>query len=373
MNAFDAAFSNFADFLDEELIGKMMDLPVSQEEDVITTDIFARVAGIQLVDKYQAYQVLDDKWTGIAGDLEMIQTEGFAATKQVNPNMVIKKVNGKEEEVQDGWVGHIIPFELVQFSLLRKEYDAVKAKEAHAAEIDAEIAEIIDTIPEDDKGDYLNDDNTAFVAKEFAAKLKEIYDDIDSPELSGLAGYGALLDEKAGKAAKLTYISEHTEVDWAAVDGSAPYAKGKVNDRMKELRSVYEFPEESLEAKLIAANKLLDEQKTLKHEAKEMAAELHLLTKKTIEELTDEQAINLLRVKWIVPLYGAISYIPYEVVAGFVKSVELLSNKYAVTYKDIGEKISEAEKSLCDMIAGLTGNDYDMQGLAEFRTLLGGE
>ena len=256
---------------------------------------------------------------------------------------------------------------------MRKEYDAVKAKEARATEIDTEISEIIDSIPEDDKGDFLNDDNTAFVAKEFAAKLKEIYSDIDSPELSGLAGYVMLLDERAGKAAKLTYISEHAEVDWTAVDGSAPYTKGKVNDRMKELRSAYEFPEDSLEAKLVSASKLLDKQKAVKKEAKEMAAALHLLTKKTIEELTDEQAIDLLRLKWIEPLYAAISYIPYEVVAGLVKSVELLSQKYAVTYKDIGEKISDAEKSLCDMIGELTGNDYDVQGLAEFRKLLGGE
>ena len=46
----------------------------------------------------------------IAIDLEIIQTEGFAATKQVDPNMVLKK----DAEVQDGWVGHVLPFELMQ-------------------------------------------------------------------------------------------------------------------------------------------------------------------------------------------------------------------------------------------------------------------
>ena len=53
---------------------------------------------IALVDEYEAYQLLDDNWTGIAGDLEMIQTEGFAATKKVDPRMVMKK----DVEVQDG-------------------------------------------------------------------------------------------------------------------------------------------------------------------------------------------------------------------------------------------------------------------------------
>ena len=55
---------------------------------------------------------------------------------------------------------------------------------------------------EGDRGAFLNEDNTAFVAKEFAAKLAEIYGDVSSPELDGLQGYLELLDAKAGKARK---------------------------------------------------------------------------------------------------------------------------------------------------------------------------
>ena len=43
--------------------------------------------------------MLDDDWTKIAVDLEIIQTEGFEATKRVDPNMVIKKKDGKEQDV----------------------------------------------------------------------------------------------------------------------------------------------------------------------------------------------------------------------------------------------------------------------------------
>ena len=142
--------------------------------------------------------MLDDHWGQIATDLEIIQTEGFAATKQVDPNMVIKKKNGEDEEVQEGWVGHIIPFELVQKTLLREEYDALMTLKDRLAAIGIEISEIIDSIPEEDRGDYLNDDNTAFVAKELATKLREIYSDIATPELTALQGYVDLLDAKAG-------------------------------------------------------------------------------------------------------------------------------------------------------------------------------
>ena len=69
----------------------MMELNISQTEDTITQNIFGRIAPLPLLDKYQAYQLLDDQWAGIATDLEIVQTEGFAAAKQVDPNMVIKK------------------------------------------------------------------------------------------------------------------------------------------------------------------------------------------------------------------------------------------------------------------------------------------
>lgn len=49
------------------------------------------MAAIPLVDRYEAYQLLDDDWTKIAVDLEIIQTEGFGATKIVDANMVVKK------------------------------------------------------------------------------------------------------------------------------------------------------------------------------------------------------------------------------------------------------------------------------------------
>jgi len=247
--AYQAAFADFDAYLDNELIGNMLTLNVPQTEENITSDVFTRVAPFALVDKYQAYQLLSNQWGGISTDLEVIQTEGFAATKQVDPNMIIKKKGDTEEEVQSGWVGHIIPFELVQTTLLRADYDAVIAKEARAGEIAAELTELIDSIDEGDRGDFLNDDNTAFVTKELAAKLAEIYADISTPELAGLQGYIDLLNAKAGKAAKLQYIADHGEVNWAAVEGTAPYIKGKVAAYMMELRSAYTFQEDSLEAK----------------------------------------------------------------------------------------------------------------------------
>ena len=53
------------------------------------------------VEKYDAYQILDNHWQSISADLEMIQTEGFETVRKVDPRMVMKKVKGEEKEVQD--------------------------------------------------------------------------------------------------------------------------------------------------------------------------------------------------------------------------------------------------------------------------------
>lgn len=321
----------------------------------------------------QVFQLLDNRWGGIATDLEIIQTEDFDATKQVDPNMVIKKKGDKEEEVQSGWVGHVIPFELVQTTVLKADYDALKAKEARLDEIAAELTEIIDSIDEGDRGDFLNDDNTAFVSKEFAAKLAEIYGDVSSPELDGLQGYLELLDAKAGKAEKLHYVNTHPEVSWANVEGNPPYTKGKVLAYVKALRAAYIFPEDSFEAKMAQADKLMVEEKTVKSEVKKDAEALHLKTKETIEGLSDEQVLDLLRLKWIAPLCASLRAMPEAIIAGLEKAVQALADKYAVTYVELDEQIKASETALADMIDELTGSEFDMKGLSEFQSLLKGE
>ena len=66
-------------------------------------------------------------------------------------NMVIKKKNGKDVEVQEGWLGHIMPFDLVQETYLKDELEALKAKEDRLLEITAQYEEILESLSEDEK------------------------------------------------------------------------------------------------------------------------------------------------------------------------------------------------------------------------------
>lgn len=123
---------------------------------------------------------MDDEWTKVAIDLEIIQTEGFESVKKVDPNLVIKKKDGKEQEIQDGWIGHVIPFELVQSTLLKQDYDEIKELESKMAEIPSEYESILEEMTEDQKEackDVLNEDGNAFVPKEVSKMIKMLKKD----------------------------------------------------------------------------------------------------------------------------------------------------------------------------------------------------
>lgn len=311
---FNAAFADFDGFLKQGLLTNMQTVNIQKQLTVISDDIFSRLKPIPLIDKYEAYQLLDDHWTSIAVDLEIIQSEGFAATKQVDPNIVSKKKDGKDQEVQEGWLGHIMPFELVQQTYLSGELQQIQSKENRLAEISAEVEEILDSLTEEEKSSAIvNVAMDAFVASEVAKEAKQL---------------------------------------------KAEVKKGVV------------FAEETIEIKTLKVDALLAEEKELKKRLKAETAALHLKTKIAIEALTDAQVCAMLELKWINPLVAALDLLPTVLIHTLTTEVQVLADKYATTYADVAKEIASTEGELASMIDELTGNAFDMQGLAEFKTFL---
>ena len=182
---YNSAFDGFDEYLYSELMQTMSGVNISKEEAILSENIFTRLKDIPLVDVYEAYQVLDNDWNKIAVDLEIVQTEGFAATKQVDPNMIVKKKDGKDQEVQDGWIGHVIPFELAQQKLLYDELESLKADEERLAEISSAYDEALESLPEEEKEkEFINEDKTAFVWAEVKKTIKS--KDVDEEILAVL-------------------------------------------------------------------------------------------------------------------------------------------------------------------------------------------
>ncbi|EPC4026536.1 type I restriction-modification system subunit M [Aeromonas salmonicida] len=309
---------SFDEYLNDELIQGWQEVNRNQQETVLSTELFNRLAPIALIDKYQAYQYLSNQWQVISADLEMMQTEGFAATKQVDPNIVVKKVKGNDTEVQDGWKGHIMPFDLVQQTHLSDDLAALAKQEDRLAKIASSLEELLESLSEEEK-----EQDT----------VKESKDGFANAEVA-----------KAAKA----FLKEQKET------------KTK-------------FSAESYEAKIMAVNKLIDEEKALKKSVKDAQITLHLKTKTTIEGLTDEQVNKLLHLKWIAPLSLELAAMPSAVISQLTSQVQALAGKYAVTYSQVTNEIKTTEQELAKMMGELTGNEFDQQGLNELTKLLKGE
>lgn len=310
---FNTAFLDFYKYLKDELIVGMDNLDPAREENKISNNIFNRLKCLQLIDKYDSYQILDNEWNKIAVDLEIISTEGKTSITKVDPKMVIKKKNDKEIEVQDGYIGHIIPFELVESKYFGSELEAIKMKESRMDEINSKMTELFDEVPEDDKEDNcIDNDKGEFVAKIIAQKVKEL---------------------------KKQNSNDFSEFD-------------------KIIIEVY---------------KLQEELKVLNKTIKELKTQLLDKTINKLEEMSLDEAMILLEHKWINPIVESIMTLPQLVVKQLVSLVKKLSKKYSDTLINLDKEIANVEAELSLMIDDLEADEFDTKGLIEFKKLLGGE
>lgn len=373
-NKFKTSFETFNTFLKKELLDKCETLNIQKEQTIIGDDIFARFEDFILIDKYEAYQILDDNWQIIERDLEIIQTEGFEATKKVDASMVIKKKDKKEQEIQEGWVGHIIPFELVQETYLKNELKSLKDKEDKLLEIGAKYEEIIDLFTEEEKeSNILNDKKDGFLRKEVENELKDIYSDIETEEILILKKYLKIIENKPKKEEKLKFIKDNKKVNWDKIKSNKDGTFGKTNIEkyIKEIREEFEFEDDSFESKIVLVNSLIKKEDKLKKEVKKENTALHLKTKETIENLSNEQVFELLELKWIKPLENELNELPNEVINKLVNKLQKLAKKYETNLQSIEKEIKETSEELSFIIDELEANKADTQGLKALKNLLG--
>jgi type I restriction enzyme M protein len=366
-------FRGFGEHLKDCLIEDILDVNAQSLKEDVCTDIFSRTSNIKLVDQYKAFQILSENWETITSDLEMIQGEGFDAIFQVDPNMVVKKMKEDEDEVtevQEGWKGHILPFELVQEVFHCEQLSEIKSNENRLVEIDGYYTEILESLEEDElELQITNEDKNAFVGKEVKAYVVEALADVESPEINALKDYLKISSKKE----KLAYIEERKVVDWntMAANKDGTFGKPAVNARILQLQMDYEFPEESLEAKMKQVMLLMDEESDLKKKLKNQKVELENETIDKIKSLEEDEALYLLELKWIRPILSGLETLPADVISSLISEVKKLNTKYATTYSDIEVKKESAAGSLIQMIDGLSGSKDDLDGLAEFKKYMG--
>ena len=299
---FAQAFADFKVMLHQRLIDHVEDVKEVVESDSISADIFRRAEDFPLVDKYAAYQILADHWTGIMSDVEIIQTEGFGACNmvEVKTKMAKDRNNDEEKEEPDGLKGRIIPFDLVQKTLFQTDLDAIDALQSRIEAIDGEVDAVRDELlgMEDTEKYFDAEKDNALILKEITADSKpkaEVDEDIKTL----LKDIVSLKNEQKAKSAQ------------------------------------------------IKTDRLALEKKTIK----------------AIEGLDMKGISHFLELKWITPVTSAIEALPDAIIQRLADSITALNAKYAVTYNDIEQGIAESEQQLAALIGQLTGDEFAIKGL----------
>lgn len=298
---FAEAFNGFDDLLHQKLIDNVKHVRELQAQDEIASDMFSRLCNIPLVDRYAVYQALADNWQAIISDIETIQEEGFDAVRVVETAYKLVKKGDEDVEVPDGLKGRIIPFSLVQNIKFQTELNAISALQSRVEAISGELDEVRDSFNEEELETYCDSE------KDNAFDKKKITAD----------------------------AKPKADVE--------PETKAK----LKQIVSLWN--EQATSNKQIKSDKLALEEKTIK----------------AIENLTDEEAAVLLHHKWINPICEGIDNTLRSVLSALESEALALSEKYAVSYKQINDDMVAANEELAGLVEQLTGDEFAISGLKE--------
>ena len=295
---------SFDAFMSKELIDQMMTVPLAKEEDVLSAELFNSMKGLPILDPYQSYQYLDTAWKKISQDLEVIQTEGPDIIRKVD---VLTETKSKGGKSSFEWGGRVLPFDLVQNTLLSDKVKALQEGEDRLQEIGSSLESLLDDLDEDVKegADFLNDAKDSLVPAAVEKTLK---------------------------------------------------AKAASDETLAVLKNV---------------KKLFTEEKALKKDLKKGKEDLEVKTKDVIEHLSDDEAKALVKQKWVDALLKELAQQQADQLEDFSKRLEALTQKYSITLSALGEQIQQTEKELQGMLDELTGSEFDEKGIAEFKKLLG--
>lgn len=295
----------------ESFVAKYWDIlrQVNLESDLTSlmsemlSEIKEEVSSIEFVDSYSAYQIVAEIWKdSLTKDSELIAASDFYTIGRTRePNMVTKGSGKNKRQEQDGWIGMLIPKELIAKRLFASEQEEIEALKNKAQEIDSELSELVEAAKVEDSEEYEalyeslkknedDDPQDAFEAKTIKAELK--ISEKGTPEFEWLKRVEKLLADKSS-------------------------TNKSIKEKEKQLK-------EAVESK--------------------------------IENLTNEEIDMLVFEKWFAGTVDALVGLVEKPLREELSTIALLENRYAQTFNEIDAQVSELEKAFEALASELVVN-----------------
>lgn len=251
------------------------------------------------IDEYDGYQIVADIWEKtLTEDTEVIALSDFytEGSKRI-PHMVIKGSGKNKREEQDGWIGSLVPMDLIKTNLFHTELTEIENRETRLQEVEAELTELVEAakVEESDEeaalSDALNEKEDAFLVGSVKSELKAA--EKDSTEYTLLNNVESLLNERT----------------------------------------------------------------KLSRDIKKLEAELKAMAEDRIEILTDEEIDALMYEKWFGSVISKMNRLLENPLKDELAILEQLQDRYSETLSTLEAESDKLEKELEKMIEQMVVSD----------------
>lgn len=267
------------------------------------SEIKAEVSSIEFVDSYSAYQIVAEIWKdSLTKDSELIAASDFYTIGRTRePNMVTKGSGKNKRTEQDGWIGMLVPNELIAKRLFASEQEEIEALKNKAQEIDSELSELVEAAKVEDSEEY----------EALYESLKKNED--DEPQDA--------FEAKTIKAELKIAEKGTSEFEW-----------------------------------LKRVEKLLADKSSTNKSIKEKEKQLKEAVESKIENLTNEEIDTLIFEKWFAGTVDALVGLVEKPLRTELSTIAFLENRYAQTFNEIDAQVSELEKAFEALASELVVN-----------------
>ena len=267
------------------------------------SEIKEEVSCIEFVDAYSAYQIVAEIWKdSLTKDSELIAASDFYTIGRTRePNTVTKGSGKNKRQEQDGWIGMLVPNELIAKRLFASEQEEIEALKNKAQEIDSELSELVEAAKVEDSEEY----------EALYESLKKNED--DEPQ--------DVFEAKTIKAELKRAEKGTSEFEW-----------------------------------LKRVEKLLADKSSTNKSVKEKEKQLKEAVESKIENLTNEEIDTLVFEKWFAGTVDALVGLVEKPLRAELSTIALLENRYAQTFNEIDAQVSELEKAFEALASELVVN-----------------
>lgn len=357
----DEEFSSYADKIDNAFVAWRS--AVDQELRNINAyvnakDLIVRLAeqiliqfeGVELIDKYDVYQVLLAYWQEVmSDDVYLLIQDGYEAGRELSYEYVVKTKTEGDETITivtdkiKSWDGKLIPKSIIIDTYFAEEAKAIEAAEVIVADTQAQIDELLEGAEDGSAIAELMDDKGKIAAKALKASIDEIRSKIHSEEIDALLALLNLLPMK--KKDMDSYLAKHP------ICVSAKNDKGNVNassvkSRIAILRETTPVPEMYAEdyAQLMTLYTLMaknDEQSKL---VKALKSQLEEKVKEKYTVLTVEEIKELLvNKKWYYSIFDGIDALYVAISHSITNRIVELAERYEDTLPVLSATVEDYE------------------------------